>query len=322
MYAYEVAAFDLDTVYGWMDSLDAFLVFVGLFSTIVASFLIQSSQALQDYNKITASLLLELIAVQRAVAIGASSQDVPPSAFSLDSNTGQAIDVVINGLWIASLTISLASALVAVLAKQWLHRYTMSSSGTQRDRALLQQYRYTALERWHVPFIVGSLPLMLHGALFLFLAGLAAYFAPMDATLSAIVAGISGLTLVCYMAVHVLPLYKADCAYITPFTEYLYPALYVLQGWIDAKFHQHPARNTASSEEWASAFSLRAKQMEQARDDIDALAAESLIRLHAFSAHPSIPEIVTEVIAGLPGSSRTLSLLRRSRRLEEDAINH
>ncbi|KAI4523493.1 hypothetical protein K525DRAFT_182510, partial [Schizophyllum commune Loenen D] len=175
MYAYEVAAFDLDTVYGWMDSLDAFLVFVGLFSTIVASFLIQSSQALQDYNKITASLLLELIAVQRAVAIGASSQDVPPSAFSLDSNTGQAIDVVINGLWIASLTISLASALVAVLAKQWLHRYTMSSSGTQRDRALLQQYRYTALERWHVPFIVRSLPLMLHGALFLFLAGFAAY---------------------------------------------------------------------------------------------------------------------------------------------------
>ncbi|KAL1730351.1 hypothetical protein EV714DRAFT_211128, partial [Schizophyllum commune] len=174
MYAYEVAAFDLDTVYGWMDRLDAFLVFVGLFSTIVASFLIQSSQALQDYNKITASLLLELIAVQRAVAIGASSQDVPSSAFSLDSNAGQAIDVVINGLWIASLTISLASALVAVLAKQWLHRYTMSSSGTQRDRALLQQYRYTALERWHVPFIIGSLPLMLHGALFLFLAGLAA----------------------------------------------------------------------------------------------------------------------------------------------------
>ena len=30
MYAYEVAAFDLDTVYGWMDSLDAFLVFVSL----------------------------------------------------------------------------------------------------------------------------------------------------------------------------------------------------------------------------------------------------------------------------------------------------
>ncbi|KAL1730350.1 hypothetical protein EV714DRAFT_272734 [Schizophyllum commune] len=135
-------------------------------------------------------------------------------------------------------------------------------------------------------------------------------------------AGISGLTLVCYMAVHVLPLYKADCAYITPFTEHLYPALYVLQGWLDAKFHQQSAHDSVSSKDWASAFSLRAKQMEQARQDIDALAAESLIRLHAFSAHPSIPEIVTEVIAGLPGSSRTLSLLKRSRRLEEDAINH
>lgn len=173
MYAGEVMAYDLDTVNGWKDNLDVFLVFVGLFSTIVTSFLVQSSQALQDFGMINASLLIELIAVQRAVVSGLSPEDIPPSPYSGDSRTGQTIDIVVNALWIASLTISLASALVAVLAKQWLHHYAAAASGTQRDRVLLQQCRFMALEQWHIPFIVGMLPLMLHVSLFLFWAGLA-----------------------------------------------------------------------------------------------------------------------------------------------------
>ncbi|KAL1758611.1 hypothetical protein FB107DRAFT_288341 [Schizophyllum commune] len=180
MYAREVTAFDADTVTGWMDNLDVFLVFVGLFSAVVTSFLVQSAQALTDSNKINSYLLGELIALQRAAALGISPHEVPPSSFSAESFTGRTVDVIINGLWLASLTVSLASALVAALAKQWLHHYASRTPGTQRDRVLLQQYRFMAIEKWHIPFIVGMLPMTLHISIFLFWAGLAVYFASLN----------------------------------------------------------------------------------------------------------------------------------------------
>ena len=88
-----------------------------LFSAVVTTFLVQTSQSLQpDYGRISAALLLELVALQRSSSLG----DVPSAGVGLESVSYSASDVWINALWSATLALSLATVLVAALVKQWL----------------------------------------------------------------------------------------------------------------------------------------------------------------------------------------------------------
>ncbi|KAF5392976.1 hypothetical protein D9757_001099 [Collybiopsis confluens] len=149
-YLAESATFDENMIGEARDGLDALLIFAGLFSAVVTSFLVEAAQNLQaDYTQISATLLYELVYSGRS---GSSLPD-PSSKFVPD-----AWDVWINGLWAVSLTLSLAVALASVLIKQWLRRYLAFHSGTPAERSHLRQYRYMGFETWQVSTIVGSLP--------------------------------------------------------------------------------------------------------------------------------------------------------------------
>ncbi|PBK99425.1 hypothetical protein ARMGADRAFT_1125161, partial [Armillaria gallica] len=79
-YLEECGPFDLEMVEGWRDALDVLLVFAGLFSAVVTTFVAQTSQSLQvNYDQMTASLLIELIDVQRSAANGSLVNDIPRS---------------------------------------------------------------------------------------------------------------------------------------------------------------------------------------------------------------------------------------------------
>ncbi|KIK59939.1 hypothetical protein GYMLUDRAFT_1000336, partial [Collybiopsis luxurians FD-317 M1] len=84
-------------------------------------------------------------------------------------------DLWINGLFFASLSLSLATALLSVLVKQWLQAYSSISSGNAKERAVIRQFRFSGLEKWKVPEIIGILPLILHASLALFFVGLSLY---------------------------------------------------------------------------------------------------------------------------------------------------
>ncbi|KAL1731876.1 hypothetical protein EV714DRAFT_171163, partial [Schizophyllum commune] len=177
-------------------TLDVLLVFAGLFSAVVTTFVAQSSQALNpDYAQITASLVYELVRLQRAAASG-DTGNVPTSLPSLEDRTYKTSDLWVNGLWLASLIFSLLTALIAVLAKQWI-------------------------QRWRVPSIIGFLPALLTIALLLFFAGLAVYVAPMDATLCFVVIGFSSTASVAYGVTAILPIFIPHCAYKTPVSDYM-----------------------------------------------------------------------------------------------------
>ena len=93
----------------------------GLFSAVVTTLVVQSSTALKpDYAQISASLMIELIGIQRALAKGLAIDAVSPSALGIDSLTASALDYWCNAFWFISLTLSLSAALMAVLVKQWL----------------------------------------------------------------------------------------------------------------------------------------------------------------------------------------------------------
>ncbi|KIY62857.1 hypothetical protein CYLTODRAFT_334848, partial [Cylindrobasidium torrendii FP15055 ss-10] len=173
----EAAIFDADMVGEAADSLDILLVFAGLFAAVLTTFVAQTSQSLSPDNAaITVSLLVELVAVQRAVLTGASISDIA------SADVAPAIEktsIWVNALWFTSLALSLASALLAVLSKQWLRQYVSFIAGTARERALIRQFRYDGMEKWAVRTIVGLLPTILHVALGLFLAGLVIFLVPL-----------------------------------------------------------------------------------------------------------------------------------------------
>ncbi|PBK62856.1 hypothetical protein ARMSODRAFT_895242, partial [Armillaria solidipes] len=107
------------------DNVDVLLVFAGLFSAVVTTFVAQTYQNLQvDYAAMSASLLYESVLVQRAIANGSPVTAITPSPLNPSiAFVPATTDVWVNGLWFTSLFLSLTTALVAVLVKQWLHHY-------------------------------------------------------------------------------------------------------------------------------------------------------------------------------------------------------
>ncbi|KAF9009224.1 hypothetical protein BDZ89DRAFT_1168053 [Hymenopellis radicata] len=70
-YLSESAKVDADKVMSWTDALDVLLVFAGLFSAVVSTFVAQTFQTLQiDNGEVTAYLVFELVHLQRAVMDG------------------------------------------------------------------------------------------------------------------------------------------------------------------------------------------------------------------------------------------------------------
>ncbi|KAF9027437.1 hypothetical protein BDZ89DRAFT_952160, partial [Hymenopellis radicata] len=173
-YDEEAAAFDGVMVGQSRDGLDVMLVFAGLFSAVVTSFLVQVSQRLQaDFVEMSAVLLYELVSVQQSISNGLPVGNVSASTPNPDQKfEPDTIDVWINGLWAVSLTCSLVVALAAVLIKQWLHHYASLPSGTPGLRSHVRQFRFMGMEQWRVRVIVGMLPLIMHISLALFLIGL------------------------------------------------------------------------------------------------------------------------------------------------------
>ncbi|PBK93096.1 hypothetical protein ARMGADRAFT_1080268 [Armillaria gallica] len=224
------------------DNIDVLLVFAGLFSAVVTTFVIQTSQSLQaDYAQVSASLLFELVLVQRAIANGSPVDTIPVS--SLNPQTvfvSSATDVWVNGLWFASLFLSLTTALVAVLLKQWLHHCVALPFGTAtpREQCLARQYRYLGLQKWRVEAIAGLLPVLMHLALALFFIGLSLFLHPLQAALSWVVWTGTVLLIVAYAIVTILPMFFPQCPYRTPLCELVYPPCVFVSSFFQRQFHR------------------------------------------------------------------------------------
>ncbi|KAF8887412.1 hypothetical protein CPB85DRAFT_1204504, partial [Mucidula mucida] len=171
----EYNKFDSDMVEDWRDALD---VLAGLFSAVVSTFVAQSSQTLQvNFSEVTANLIFEVANLQRVMLNGATSDEgIAHSALSPDTPVRvSSTSTFVNALWFTSLALSVTTALLAVLTQQWIHQYLATSSGTPRDRCRTRQFRYENLKEWHVPLIIGMLPVLMHVALCLFFGGLVVY---------------------------------------------------------------------------------------------------------------------------------------------------
>ncbi|KAI5887731.1 uncharacterized protein SCHCODRAFT_02692381 [Schizophyllum commune H4-8] len=212
VYLDESVRLDEDMLQGYRESLDVHIIFAALFSAVVTAFVVQATQSLQpNYGRITSTLLLELIALQRA----RSPNDVPPAEISLDNAIRSRKDIAVNALFYASLALSLSTTLVAVLLKQWLMEYSKAPPGSPRDRALIRQLRYNALNAWRVPDIVDIIPALLHASLGLFLVGLVLFVCGQSELVFYIVLLLTSLTSAFYMFTSIISLGIWTCPYRT-----------------------------------------------------------------------------------------------------------
>ncbi|KAJ3773802.1 hypothetical protein FB446DRAFT_666033, partial [Lentinula raphanica] len=204
VYLDEAAAFDKDMIDELGDSLDVLLIFAGLFSAVITTFVAQTSQALSvDNESLSTSYLKEISTILRAGGNVSTILQIPTTDTTFSPATG---DIWVNGLWFTSLTLALSVALIAVLAKQWLRQYMSIVTGTARERAFIRQFRFDGLKTWKVQEIIGILPVLLHLSLIIFLIGLIVFLVPLDVSLACMTGAITVIIIMLYLAANLLPL--------------------------------------------------------------------------------------------------------------------
>lgn len=117
-------------------------------------------------------------AILKQISLQISNLTTPSGSITSSAYTDHArpapaaLAVLVNILWFASLLLSLISASMAILVRQWLQEYTVVSSSEIYENALLQQYRYESYKRWNIDLFIKLHPLLLQLALLLFCIGL------------------------------------------------------------------------------------------------------------------------------------------------------
>ncbi|KAF5353857.1 hypothetical protein D9758_010567 [Tetrapyrgos nigripes] len=218
VYLDEAEAFDDEMLRGFRDTLDALLVFAALFSAVVTSFVIATIANLQpDYTEITARLMFEQNKLLRAAGNTTALQSVLQASVDLDNADISNKDLWVNGLFFASLSLSLATALLSVLVKQWLQAYNSSlPTGNACERAKIRQFRYLGFKQWKVPQIIGILPIILHVSLGLFMVGLSLYVSDLHQSLCWIVVSVTVIAFLMYFGTIIIPVIHIQCPYRVP----------------------------------------------------------------------------------------------------------
>ncbi|KIK55387.1 hypothetical protein GYMLUDRAFT_205684, partial [Collybiopsis luxurians FD-317 M1] len=229
VYLDEAESHNEDMLKSFRDTIDTLLVFATLFSAVVTSFIIQTSQALQpDYNHIQATLMVEQNLLLRAAGNITAMKSIQSPLVDLENGTPSTNDLWINGLFFASLSLSLVTALLSVLVKQWLLAYaSLTGTGSAKQQAFTRHFRYMGMEKWKVHEIVGVLPLVLHLSLGLFSLGFVLFVFQLDRTLSFSVIIITSVSFLMYIISIFLPVIWVDCPYRIPLL--FIPAQHTLQ---------------------------------------------------------------------------------------------
>jgi len=117
----------------------------------------------------------------------------------------------------ASFTISLFSAFVAMLGKQWLNRYASTDMrGTAIERSQNRQRKLNGVVSWYFEHVMESLPLMLQVSLLLLGCALCQYLWRIDVTVASVVLGVTSFGIVLYFFVVAAGTISESCPYQTP----------------------------------------------------------------------------------------------------------
>ncbi|KAF7363954.1 hypothetical protein MSAN_01053700 [Mycena sanguinolenta] len=166
------------------NDLDTSLIFAGLFSAVSSTFIIQLQPQL-------------------------ASNPSP-------------IVILAQSFLYSSLFITLFTALLAVLGKQWITYYEAAGSrGSTEERGLERQRKFDGLRQWKFDIILQSFPLLLQLAVFLFSAALSSYLWTLHRTIAIIAITLTSSAFTVYVLLLASAVVSADSPFQTPLASLL-----------------------------------------------------------------------------------------------------
>ncbi|KAJ7755064.1 hypothetical protein DFH07DRAFT_500316 [Mycena maculata] len=205
----------------WKADMNSILIFAGLFSASVTTFIVESYQSLSppdpDPNQATLALVLQFVlsqsdglnsTISSSLLLPSSSPPFVPPTSALICNT----------LWFLSLAFSLACALAATLVDQWARNYILATESRPalHKRARISAYLHIGLQKFQMNTVVEAIPTLLHISLLLFFAGLVEFLRPVSPAISNLMLGMLLFCGSLYFLVTFLPIFHSDCPYETP----------------------------------------------------------------------------------------------------------
>ncbi|CAE6488068.1 unnamed protein product [Rhizoctonia solani] len=223
-YITESNKWDAQLVEGWNKGMDVILLFAALFSAIVTTFLMEGCKRLQkDHQETIAAGIPIIVNLLQAIATNQPPSMELNATLPLNDFKPKKADIIINGAWFLSLTLSVSVALLAMLVKQWGEGYRHGHDlSTPCVQARVRQARYDELKRWRTEDVALALPVLMHTALGLFLFGLVFFLYELSHTIVALVLVIVISTFVAYIGTTLMPLFIPFCPYDTPLSSRRY----------------------------------------------------------------------------------------------------
>ena len=166
----------------------------------------------------TSYLLLQIS--QQLTAFSPNGTYIPPTPYPQYSPSLSII--MVNSLWLLSLLLSIASALVATLVQQWARRYIQLPQipSVPRDRARVRSYLFLGIQIYHMSRAVEAAPALLHLSVFLFFAGLVIFFFTIFKAVAIVVSICVGFIGFVYIILTILPCLDHRCPYRTPMSSF------------------------------------------------------------------------------------------------------
>jgi hypothetical protein len=196
----------------------------GLFSSIVASFLIETYKTLlPDTGSQTVSLLTQLVAPSDSTA------RAPSPSIALQGVTPLAIRI--NVIMFLSLFFSVSSALVSTLIQQWAREYLQYSqaSAAPRKRGRVRTYLLDGLCRFQMIRLTYGIPVLLPLAVSLFFLALSDWLYSINVSIGATAYYCLVASLITYMSLSILPFIVRNAPYQTALTTPLQACIYLIQ---------------------------------------------------------------------------------------------
>ncbi|KAI0044206.1 hypothetical protein FA95DRAFT_1471608, partial [Auriscalpium vulgare] len=184
LYFKEAAARDDALIKHMQDDTNNIVVFSGLFSAVLAAFIVESYKLLRlDPGMTTVALLAQI--AQRSPDQSLASTAFDAIVTDPDSFHASLSSLRVNVLWFVSLVLSLSYALGATLMQHWARRYRRTTErirnqGVTPKQGRMHAYVLTGSESFGMESTVEGLPVLLHGSFVLFFAGLAEFMFPIN----------------------------------------------------------------------------------------------------------------------------------------------
>lgn len=157
---------------------------------------------------------------QQLAALGDSSSPNIPAPSTLPFTTSPSA-LRVNVYWFLSLSLSLTSALMATLIKQWTRNFTkqIEQHSTAYKRARIRAFLYSGMLWFKMEAVVEAVPTLLHISVALFFAGLYEFILPINRAISWVLLGCIITGAILYGMTVILPVFSLLCPFQTPLSH-------------------------------------------------------------------------------------------------------